>query len=88
MYCFNGSLVPRPLVRYMVLLLVWERDYFNGLCMDLDKDLLFLQYVHTYNKLNHSWLFCELYMWQSRVEIEGYSVAYFERIAAFKAPYR
>ena len=29
-----------------------------------------------------------LYMWQSRVEIEGYSVAYFDRIAAFKAPYR
>ena len=26
-------------------------------------------------------------MWQSRVEIEGYSVAYFDRIAAFKAPY-
>ena len=28
------------------------------------------------------------YVWQSRVEIEGYSVAYFDRIAAFKAPYR
>ena len=28
-----------------------------------------------------------LCMWQSRVEIEGYSVAYFDRIAAFKAPY-
>ena len=27
-------------------------------------------------------------MWQSRVEIEGYSVAYFDRIAAFKAPSR
>ena len=27
-------------------------------------------------------------MWQSRVEIKGYSVAYFDRIAAFKAPYR
>ena len=27
------------------------------------------------------------YMWQSRVEIEGYSIAYFNRIAAFKAPY-
>ena len=26
-------------------------------------------------------------MWQSRVEIEGYSVAYFNRIAAFEAPY-
>ena len=28
------------------------------------------------------------YYWQSRVEIEGYSVVYFDRIAAFKAPYR
>ena len=29
-----------------------------------------------------------MYMGQSRVEIEGYSVAYFNRIAAFEAPYR
>ena len=29
--------------------------------------------------------FC--YVWQSRVEIEGYSVAYFNRIDAFGAPY-
>ena len=28
------------------------------------------------------------HMWQSRVEIEGYPVAYFDRIAAFEAPYR
>ena len=27
-------------------------------------------------------------MWQSRVEIEGYSVTYFDRIVAFEAPYR
>ena len=27
------------------------------------------------------------YMWQSRVEIEGYSVVYFNRIAAFEVPY-
>ena len=27
-------------------------------------------------------------MWQSRVEIEHYSIAYFERIAAFEALYR
>ena len=27
-------------------------------------------------------------VWQSRVEIEGYSVAYFDRIDAFGAPYR
>ena len=29
-----------------------------------------------------------IYMWQSHVEIEGYSVAYFNRIAVFKVPYR
>ena len=28
------------------------------------------------------------YMWQSCVEIEGYSIAYFDHIAAFEAPYR
>ena len=28
----------------------------------------------------------KLEMWQSHVEIEGYSIAYFDRIAAFKAP--
>ena len=27
-------------------------------------------------------------MWQSRVEIEGYSVAYFDRITVFEALYR
>ena len=27
----------------------------------------------------------QLHMWQSRVEIEHYSVAYFDRIAAFEA---
>ena len=31
---------------------------------------------------------CYLYMWQSRVEIVGYSVAYFDRIAVLEAPYR
>ena len=29
-----------------------------------------------------------VYMWQSRVEIEGYSVTYFDCIAAFKVLYR
>ena len=28
------------------------------------------------------------YMWQSRVEIEDYSIAYFDRIAALEVPYR
>ena len=27
-------------------------------------------------------------MWQFRVEIEGYSVTYFDRIAVFEVPYR
>ena len=30
---------------------------------------------------------CYLYMWQSRVEILGYSVTYFDHIAVFEAPY-
>ena len=29
-----------------------------------------------------------MHVWQSRVEIEGYSVAYFDCIAVFEAPYR
>ena len=29
-----------------------------------------------------------IHMWQFRVEIEGYSVTYFDRITAFEAPYR
>ena len=32
--------------------------------------------------------FSALHMWQSRVEIEGYSVTYFDRIPVFEAPYR
>ena len=27
-------------------------------------------------------------MWQSHVEIDGYSIAYFDRIAVFEVPYR
>ena len=27
------------------------------------------------------------YMWQSRVEVEGYSVVYFDRIAVFEEAY-
>ena len=30
---------------------------------------------------------CSHHMWQSRVEIERYSVVYFDRIAVFEAPY-
>ena len=35
--------------------------------------------------VNDSMLPSLCYMWQSRVEIEHYSVAYFDRIAAFEA---
>ena len=43
--------------------------------------------------LMHSWptdcsYMLKDYMWQSRVEIKGYSVAYFDRITAFEALYR
>ena len=30
----------------------------------------------------------QIHVWQSRVEIEGYSAAYFDRIVAFEALYR
>ena len=30
---------------------------------------------------------CHNFMWQSRVEMKGYSVAYFNRTAAFEVPY-
>ena len=33
------------------------------------------------------WTINQLQLWQSRVEIEHYSVTYFDHIAAFKAPY-
>ena len=29
-----------------------------------------------------------MHMWQSHVEIEGYSVTYFDCVVAFEAPYR
>ena len=29
----------------------------------------------------------QVHMWQSHVEIEGYSIAYFDHIAAFEVPY-
>ena len=35
-----------------------------------------------------TWELSHIHMWQSRVEIEGYSVAYFDRIAAFEVRYR
>ena len=40
---------------------------------------MFIAHGHIFEKLQ--------YIWQSRVEIEGYSVAYFNCITAFEAPY-
>ena len=37
--------------------------------------------------MDHELINNRLYVWQSRVEIEGYSVAYFDCIVAFEAPY-
>ena len=34
------------------------------------------------------WCIQDMYMWQSHVEIKGYSVTYFECIAVLGAPYR
>ena len=34
-----------------------------------------------------NWFKLQLHVWQSRVEIEGYSVAYFDRIAVFEVLY-
>ena len=30
----------------------------------------------------------QVHLWQSRVEIEGYFITYFDRITVFEAPYR
>ena len=48
------------------------------------------QFVEPLNPLAWGYWSCvlvSLHIWQSRVEIEGYSVAYFDRIVAFEAPY-
>ena len=44
--------------------------------------------IFTQNYVHLEVCLFRFYMWQSRVEIEGYSVAYFDRIAVFEAPYR
>ena len=52
----------------------------------------FHEYIALYNisykKPLHFPCAFHIYMWQSRVEIEGYSVAYFDRIGALKVLYR
>ena len=35
----------------------------------------------------HTFAHIHVHVWQSRVEIEGYSIVYFDHIAAFEAPY-
>jgi len=44
-----------------------------------------LSLLFTHNAAVRTALQMELHMWQSQVEIEHYSVAYFTRIAAFEA---
>ena len=51
---------------------------------DYNQLLKHINVVYIYN-ITASFYCCVIYMWQSRVEIELYSVAYFERIAAFEA---
>ena len=62
-------------------------------------DVVYTHFVHVSIVVNYDlthcaflgWLYIQVrqkYMWQSCVEIEGYSVAYFDRIVAFEAPYR
>ena len=53
-------------------------------CKKKNPKITWLCCAHYYRYKN----FMQNYMWQSRVEIEGYSVAYFDRIVAFEAPYR
>ena len=40
---------------------------------------------YTIGSFTYIYIYIYIYMWQSRVEIEHYSVAYFARIAAFEA---
>ena len=44
--------------------------------------------LHTGLRLQFIHQVSSLHVWQSRVEIEGYSVAYFDRIAVFEALHR
>ena len=55
-------------------------------CFEHDDHLWFVHRTAIYN----IWKSVENItdMWQSRVEMEGYSIAYFDRIVAFEAPYR
>ena len=53
----------------------------NTLCLSISQSKLHIQAaVHLTNSRDN--------MWQSRVEIKGYSIAYFNSMAAFEAPYR
>ena len=72
------------------LFFIWEQSWRisvhgqHSMCKILGSACLFL--FTTMLELMHIMLF-KARMWQSHVEIKDYSVAYFDRVAAFKAPY-
>ena len=49
---------------------------------------VFYHRSYMYDHYIYIYIYIYIYMWQSCVEIKGYSVAYFDRIAAFEVPYR
>ena len=58
----------------------------DGITFDFTRDC----HIYTGHHILHpiTCILHPIYMWQSHVEVEGYSVAYFDHIAAFEAPYR
>ena len=49
-----------------------------------ERGLKWVSFFYLHNKLHHLLDLC-LHTWQSRIEIEYYSIAYFERITGFDA---
>ena len=47
-----------------------------------------LQYTYAHTLMYSVFVIPRKHVWRSRVEIEGYSIGYFDRIVAFKVPYR
>ena len=72
----------QQLLKWVNLQFTWSMNGFM-----VSSKLKRYMYLLTTNATTVSFLLTT-YMWQSRVEIEGYSVVYFDRIAAFEAPYR
>ena len=85
------SLIPRPSPSFLSLAVLSDGKLGEGLGTRLRQDLwsittwLWEQSRRTEPTVSHK---SQTNMWQSRVEIEGYFVAYFDRFAAFKVPYR